>query len=132
MKHEPSCPLQRRDHSDAAKACSDAVNLHVSALGFDAMGKWVAVSLATGKSDGVLYDLKRDAIRHQLHEQVCAYVCIPPTGMNVCDAENYMALHRRLYKAGMGIIDPDAKNGGKSVIPRLTREHQMRQMSALR
>lgn len=130
MPHDPGCNVPI--HSDAAKRCSDAVNLHLSAIGFDAARKFVAVRLADGSSDGDLYPTKRDAVRHQKDEQLCAYVCIPPTGMNVCQAESFMRTNRQLYSAGFRLVDPDAADGGKSVIPRSTREDQARQMSTLK
>jgi hypothetical protein len=132
--HDPGCALHGtlKNHSDAARHCSDAVNLHLTAIGFDAVKKWVAVRLSTGKSDGVLYDTKRDAVRHQSDENLCAYVCIPPPGMNPCQAESFMATHRKMYDAGFRVADPDAKHGGKQVIPRLTVEDQAAQMARLK
>lgn len=128
--HEGMC-RRLGEHTDAAKACSDAVNLHLAAIGFDAMRKWVAIRLSDGKSDGTLYDTKRDAVRHQLDEFLCAYVSIPPNGMNVCDAEEYLDVHRKMYDAGMRITDRDAPHGGRQVIPRVTREQQLRQVRAI-
>lgn len=106
------------------------MNLHLSAIGFDAHKKWVAVRLADGSSDGTLYDSRRDAVRHQLDEQLCAYVCIPPSGMNVCAAESFLATNRKLYDAGFRLTDPDDARGGRDVIPRLRSEDQARQMAA--
>jgi hypothetical protein len=94
--------------SDAARHCADAVNIHVTVHGaFGAIGKWVAVRLADGKSDGMLYDTKGDAVKHQLHEMMCAYVCITPGGMTPADAESYLRTHRKLYEAGYRLADPD-------------------------
>lgn len=95
-------------YSDAARHCSDAVNLHIAAQGLEAAGKWVAIRMEDGKSDGNLYDTKQDAIRHQLHEQQCCYLVIPPTGMNPKQAENFLKFNRALYDNGMRIIDPDS------------------------
>lgn len=132
--HDAGCPANGTpiDHSDEAKACSDAVNLHVAAIGFDAVKKWVAIRLSDGKSDGTLYDTKRDAVAHQLDEFLCAYVCIPPSGMNACQAESYLQVHRKLYEAGFRLADRDAPHGGRQVIPRLTREAQGALMATLR
>ena len=128
--HDPGCRLLA--HSDAAKRCSDAVNLHLSALGVDAMRRWVAVRLSDGSSDGTLYDTKRDAVRAQSDEYLCAYVCVPPSGMNPCQAESFMATHRKLYDNGFRLADPDAPSGGRSIIPALTREDHRRQVACLR
>lgn len=130
MDHDPGCPV-RTEHSDAARRCSDAVNLHLSALGFDAIRRWVAIRLADGGSDGTLYDGKRDAVRHQSDEQLCAYVCIAPGGMNPCQAESFMRTNRSYYEAGFRLPDPDAAHGGRAVIPRVAREDQALQMSGL-
>lgn len=128
--HDPRCPHIAR-HSDAAKRASDAVNLHLGALGFEAARKWVAIRLSDGRSDGVLYDTRRDAVTHQAHEQLCAYVCITPSGMSVCSAESYLAFHRKAYDAGMRLTDPDDRRGGRDLIPRLTSRDQARQVAAL-
>lgn len=95
--------------SDAARRMSDAVNLHVQALGVQASGRWVAIRLSDGGSDGVLYDYRRDAILHQLHEKLCCYVRIPPFGqmMSTREAESYLTLHRSMYDAGYRLQDPD-------------------------
>lgn len=102
------------------------------ALGWEATKKWVAVRLSDGGSDGVLYDKRRDAIRHQLHEQQCAYICIHPGGMNPCQAEPVLKGARQAYDAGMHLIDPDDASGGPEIIKRLTRTDQAAQMANIR
>lgn len=93
-------------YSDAARRCSDVINLHVAAHKFNAFGKWAAIRLSDGGSDGVLYDTKADAVRHQLHETQCAYVCIPADGMGPREAEIYLEFNRKLYDNGMRLSDP--------------------------
>jgi hypothetical protein len=100
-------PAPDQSWSDAARRCADAVNLHVTVDPVHSIGKWVAVALADGRSDGVLYDKKADAVRHQLHETMCAYVCIPPGGMPTSEAEVYLKAMRQLYDAGYRLADPD-------------------------
>jgi hypothetical protein len=90
--------------SDAARRVSDLVSFHVT---FGNSGRWVAVRLLDGGSDGVLYDLKADAVRHQLHETLCAYIKIPPDGMTPRAAERFLDLNRLIYDAGYRISDPD-------------------------
>ena len=68
-------------YSDAARRLSDTITMHVTALGFAAAGQWVAARLSDGGSDGRLYPDKATAVRFQLHEYQCAYVCITPDGM---------------------------------------------------
>jgi hypothetical protein len=94
-------------YSDRAHRCSEAVNLHIHAIGIEAAGKWVAIRMEDGGSDGVLYDRKQDAVRHQLHEQYCCYVRIPPDGMSPAQAERFIAFNRALYSQGARLIDPD-------------------------
>jgi hypothetical protein len=95
--------------SDEARRMADEVNLHVAALGHAASRKWVAIRLSDGGSDGVLYDTRRDAIVHQVHEKQCCYVRLPPFGqtMNYREAESYLTFHRSIYDAGYRLQDPD-------------------------
>lgn len=92
--------------SDAAKRASGEVNLQV-ALSRSNVGRWLALRLSDGGSDGVAYDTRADAVRHQLHESQCAYVKIPPGGMPPEHAERFLAFHRKAYDAGFRLTDPD-------------------------
>lgn len=96
-----------QEELDAARRCSDAVNSALTFYGADAAGRWIAVRLSDGGSDGKLYDTKPDAVRHQLHETLCAYICIVPTGMPVDHALSFLRTNRKLYAAGMRLSDPD-------------------------
>lgn len=88
----------------AAYRCVEQVNLHVAA---GAQGRWVAIRLSDGGSDGVAYDRKRDAIRHQLHEMQCCYLVVPLIGMQLREAQVYLDLYRHLYEKGVRLSDPD-------------------------
>jgi hypothetical protein len=133
MNHSPWCRQKAFDHSDAAKRCSDQYELHRMALGDDAVGKWIAVALVDGSSDGVAYDGKRDAITHQHHnEQYYAYIQICPTGMSPCEAEAYLKIHREMYDKGMRLADPDHAKGGHSMIPALTNEDMRSRFQSIR
>ena len=113
-------------HSDAAKRVSDAYRLHRSALGVAAVGKWIAVGLAGGQSDGVLYDSKTDAVRHQHgNETWFAYLTIGPWDMDVCQAEDYLAAVRLWDESGIPLTDP------REVIPRATAEDQRSLMHSI-
>ena len=96
-------PENGPQYSDAARRCSDIVNMHVAA---GVWNKFVAIRLSDGGSDGVVYDTKADAVRHQLHETLCAYVFITPDGMSHRSAENFLRVNRQLYDAGMRLSDP--------------------------
>jgi len=89
---------------DLGRRASENVNLHV--LGGN-VGKWVALRLSDGSSDGIPYDTRSDAIHHQLHEQLCCYVRVPQEGMPPEHARRFIELNRALYAAGYRLADPD-------------------------
>lgn len=91
-------------YSDAARRCADNVTLASIAKCF---GRWLAIRLSDGGYDGVIYDHRADAVRHQLHEKQCAYVKIPPGGMTPREAEAFLGYHRALYDAGFRLPDPE-------------------------
>lgn len=92
-------------YSDAARRCSDTVNTHVAA---GSGGKWCAIRLSDGGSDNIAYDTRRDAVRHQLHETLCAYVKIPRDSMGVGEAASFLAYTRMVYdKLGGRLPDPE-------------------------
>lgn len=109
---------------DYARRASYEINIHVAA---DNAGKWAAIRLHDGGSDGTAYDTRADAVRHQLHEQYCCYVKIPPDGMSPEDAMRYISLHRGFYDAGFRFIDPE---GPAPILP-LGIEQQDRLMAGL-
>jgi len=90
--------------SDAGKRAADIVTMHAIA---GSAGKWAALRLADGGSDGVLYDTRSDAISHQLWEEYCAYVMIPPGGMTAREGTEWLNFNRSLYDAGWHLADPD-------------------------
>lgn len=117
------CRSMLSGHSDAAKRVSDTYNLHTSVDRYGAIGKWFAVSLQEGISDGTLYDSKSDCVRHQHHnENYYAYISIKPRSMSVCDAEIFLNVQRRLYKVGLRMADPNDRHGGRELIKRASVE----------
>lgn len=94
-------------HFDSARRASDQIRLHLLANRDQAIHSWVAIRLSDGGSDGILYDYKHQAVRHQLHEYQCAYVLIPPDGMSPRAAEVFLRFHRHLYDSGFRLADPD-------------------------
>lgn len=96
-------------YSDAARRCADQIRLHLAADREQAIHSWVAIRLSDGGSDGILYNLKKDAVRHQFHEFQCMYLKIPANGLFTAQiAERLLEMHRQLYDAGMRLADPDA------------------------
>lgn len=113
------CRYHPRGHEDAAKRMADAVNLHYAAneLGvWDAVGKWVACTLADGRSDGVAYPTKKDAVRHQFDEFLCVYIRLIGHRMDPCEAQVMLETHRKMYDAGFRLADPDDVAGGRQFV----------------
>lgn len=77
---------------------------------FELMTKWVAIRLQDGGSDGNLYDSREDAIRHQIDERFCAYVCMGAMmqGAKPLDCAIYLEVHRQAYDSGMRLHEPEA------------------------
>lgn len=94
--------------ADAGKRLSDAVALALLADPVGNTGRWIAARLSDGGTDGVIYDRKIDAIRHQLHPTQCAYVCLDPMGMTPATASVYLAATRRLYAHHGGVMVTEA------------------------
>ena len=113
-------PESQQATIDLGRRASEAINLHV--VGGN-VGKWVALRLADGSSDGIPYDTRRDAIRHQLHEQLCCYVKVPLEGMPPGDAMRFILINRALYAAGFRLADPDDER--EPIYP-MTNEETMR------
>jgi hypothetical protein len=122
---------------DAAKRAYDAVRELATFNDYDTRVKqspWVALRLSDGESDGRLYDTKRDAVRHQLHEMLCAYFCFrnAPSGFATYrDAAIYLAWNRAAYDSGMRMPDPDARNGGRDLVLPTVGEHLDNQLRRL-
>lgn len=131
-QHSMQCRQRAFDHSDAAKRASDQYNLHRMADPYGSIGKWIAIALADGDTDGVLYDSKSECIRHQHHnEMFYAYSRIIPANFTPCDAEIFLRMHRMMYDKGIRLTDPDSHSGGKEVIKRSTREDQSSLMRSI-
>jgi hypothetical protein len=106
-------------YSDSAKRASDILNGYIAFVPFDELKhKWVAIRLADGGSDGQLYDSKRDAVRGQLDEFLCAYICFRNilSGSSPRDMELFLKFNRDAYDAGFRLPDPDEVNGGRQVL----------------
>jgi hypothetical protein len=105
---------------DSAKRAYDIVRSYVHFVEYsERIRKWVALRLEDGGSDGTLYDSKRDAVRHQSDEFLCAYFSYrgAPNGFdNVRDCAAWLAYHRHAYSRGMRLPDPDDAHGGPDLI----------------
>jgi hypothetical protein len=129
MQHDSGCRYARESdggHSDAAQRVADEHNLHRIASGDAAVGRFVACALADGRSDHVLYDTKADAEQHQHGaDRERVYIRINIRSMSVCGAASLLRTARMLYDLG------NHQTGDRVVIPRLTNEHQARQLARL-
>lgn len=108
-------PVTGPSISDDAKRASDIINAYYTYIPWDQLkNSWVAVRLRDGGTDGTLYDSKRDAVRHQSDEFVCAYVALRncPNGISPLEMERFLAFTRGAYDAGMRLPDPDRMDGG--------------------
>lgn len=108
------------DIEDAGKRMADVMNLHITfGKPHEIRDKYVAISLADGRSDGHLYDTKREAVRHQAFEQQYYYAAfrgINPGGVNWYECAVALQFQRDAYNAGLRLTDPDDHLGGRQAI----------------
>ena len=112
-------PAQYKNVMDAGQRASDIANVWLVGLGHGAVrDKWLAFKLADGSSDNVLYDSKRDAVRHQHDEKLCAYFSFRNCagGTNPREMAIFIQFTRDAYDAGFRLPDPDAVHGGPDVL----------------
>lgn len=94
---------------DVARRAADQVNVHVLAHGRDAHGKYVAIRLSDGGSDGTLYDTRYDAVRHQLHSTLCAYARVTLDGTTPKKMWVFMVYMRQIYDNGGRLHEEDPR-----------------------
>jgi len=110
-----------RELVEAGQRAYDSLILHKLASGVDAFGKWFAVNLSDGRSDGVLYDSRRDAVRHQKGcERDRAYIPVKPGLASPKELATFIDVGRRMRDAGVAIPDVDHRNGGLDLIHRIS------------
>lgn len=89
---------------DAAHALCDAVNIHVAVQRAELRDRpgYVAVRLSNGKSpDGVLFDSRRDAARHHLHDLNVFYVRVGRDTMSPREAGIVLQFNRQARRKGV-------------------------------
>jgi hypothetical protein len=104
---EPVKPW-RQPYADSAYRCSDVIR---QAIVDGHAGRFVAIRLSDGGSDGVIYDSRPDAVRHQLHESLCAYIKVPWDDMSPRNAERFLAFVRQAHDGGLRMADVDGPGG---------------------
>lgn len=99
-----------QEELSAAQRMCDAVNLHVhvgNATG-DRMAGFVAINLSDGRSpDGVLYDNRRDAVRHNRDDPYRFYVKVGVEMMPVREALIVLQMARMAFKRGVIFADEE-------------------------
>lgn len=105
---------------EAGKRASDLANSFLAWYPpFEIINKWLAFKLSDGTSDGVLYDTKREAVRHQHgNEQWFAFFtfrnCLG--GTNPREMAVFLLWNREAYDRGMRMPDPHDVHGGREVL----------------
>jgi len=90
---------------------AELVNLTVISNNWDVIcNSWLAIRLADGSSDGVIYDSREAAIMHQPDERWCFYLCLRNAmgGIKPLDAQLLINMQRQIYDAGGRLADPQA------------------------
>lgn len=100
--------MTERVYSDRTRRAFDVMQLHYEAAGADCAGWWVAIRMSDGGSDGQLYGTKQTATRFQLHENQCAYICLPPLGeMKIGEIDDFLRVNQMIYDQGGRLSDAD-------------------------
>lgn len=97
--------------TDAGTRLSDTWNMHAAAGSFN---RWFAARLSDGGSDGVIYDTRADAVRHQLWPEYCAYAQVRAYPMSADEGDAFLTFHRMAYDAGLRVTDPEVPS---AIIP---------------
>lgn len=110
-----------QDLLDAGKRASDFVNNYLTLQEpWEIRNCFLAFKLADGSTDGVLYDTKRDAARHQKgNEQQYYYFCFRNClgGTNPREMAIVLKFARDAYRnPKFRLVDPDDQFGGKQVL----------------
>jgi hypothetical protein len=132
--HDFNFALAKAEDIDSAKRMADIINERLTWFPFHELAsKWMAFKLENGDSDKQMYDTRRDAVRHQVNENLCCYFTFRncPGGVQLRDAWLYMQFHRHAYSKGARLADPDNANGGRDFILPITRSGVASQVSKL-
>lgn len=116
---------------EAARRFKDAVDLHLAALGWDAVGRWVAVSFDDGSTDNTLYDTREAAVAAQgARDNDYWFWQVAPDGVSAGEAAYGIQWARGCRQAGL----TETQRLGRQLIMPLPREDiaaQLRQLQRL-
>lgn len=109
------------DLLDAGRRASDLINEIFRTGDWDELRhSFLAIRLADGSSDGVLYPDKRTAIKYQKYEKECYYVALRGIagGSNPRDMAIIIKYAREAFKSPLvaRMVDPDHMYGGSDLI----------------
>lgn len=121
---------------DAARRAWEQIRNIAEHTDWDArINATVTIRLSDGHCDGVLYESKRDAVRHcKGNEQWFAFFAFrgAPNGFSTPrDAAIFLAYHRMAYDNGFRLPDPDDARGGPDLIMPSPAEHVFLQLGEL-
>jgi hypothetical protein len=117
-------------HSDAAKRISDVATQMWQDHKWECSGKFIAVNLQGGMTSGDLYPSVTDATRFN-DPRRHFFLQLHPGGIGCCEAEIMLRFHRMARESGMPQADPDARGGGKTLIPRIGTDDIVSQIRSL-
>lgn len=124
-EHEDYCPhgliVCRKciTVEDSGKRMADTVNLIIASNSWDTIvNSWIAISLANGGSDGVLYPTRESAVNHQSDPRYWFYLSLRNAqgGIKAIDAQLLINSQRSIYDAGGRMTEPQAP----SLIPTIS------------
>ena len=104
MTENPRPPEPTPADIDAAQRMADAVNLHCSVQRAELRDRpgYVAINLSDGRSpDGVLYDTRRDAARHNIHDLNVFFVRVGRDSMSPGEALIVLRFNRQARSRGV-------------------------------
>lgn len=106
---------------DIAKRAADICNNFYFHVEWEELQhKFIAIRLGDGSSDGVLYDSRHDAVKHQTFENECYYVGflnLGPAGVIVHELAVMLDFARKTAKVpGLRFTDPEDQFGGREIL----------------
>jgi len=91
---------------------ADTINLTLISFPWDTLvHTWMAFRLDNGETDGVKYETKADAVKHQIDERWFCFFCMRRAmgGVTARDCQLFINVHRYVYDTGgtAAFIEPD-------------------------
>lgn len=119
------------EHSSAAKRISEVATQLWLDNKWDCVGKFIAVNLGNGMTNKDLYPSVKDAARFN-DPYKHFFLKLHPQGIGECEAEILLRFHRDARANGFPQADPQERNGGRTLIPRIGNREIISQIRAFR